>query len=139
MKLRIFALTLVLAVVAWAQRSSQAPAPNSTPAPETKGCCHHMGDHKDGMGCCHKKTAEGKEAMECCGKQQCDMKDGKSWCEGKDANACMKQCQKENAGCRKDGKCGVNRKGCCGGSNEKTAAGCCRGNHCEHHKPAIAS
>jgi len=136
MKLRIFALTLVLAVVAWAQQSSQTPAPNSTPAPEAKCCCHHMGGQNDGQGCCHKKAGtDGKEAMACCAKGKCDMKDGKSCCDGKDAKACMKHCEKEAAGCCKDGKCGMK---CCGGSNEKTA-GCCGGNKCEHPKAAIAS
>ena len=132
MKLRMFALMLVFAVVAWAQQSSQTPAPNSNPAPETKSCCQHMGDMKDAKGCCHQaKTADGKEAASCCTKGACDMKDAKSCCQGKDAKACMKQCAKENAGCCKDGKC-------CGESTSKTAASCCGGNKCEHHQPAVS-
>lgn len=130
MKLRILALTLVLSLVAWAQTSPPSPsAPNSTPAPEAKGCCHHMADQKDGKGCCHHDAAEGKDAMACCGKDKCDMKAGKSCCEGKDMKSCMKQ--------GKDGCC-AEGKGCCGGSADKTAAGCCGGNKCEHHEHAAS-
>lgn len=132
MKLRMLALTLVLSLVAWAQTTSPAPStPNSTPAPEAKGCCHHMADQKDGKGCCHHAAAEGKDATACCGKGKCDMKDGKSCCEGKDMTACMKEG-------KKDGCC-AGGKGCCGGSAEKTAANCCGGNKCEHHPQAAGS
>jgi len=50
MKFRLFALILCLSLVAWAQETPAAPsAPNSTPASQTKACCHHnMAGMKDG-------------------------------------------------------------------------------------------
>ena len=139
MRLRILALTLLFAVVAWAQQSSQTPAPNSTPAPQTKSCCHHKAGATEAKNCCQHDSAAGTEAASCCKDGKCDMKDGKACCEGKEAKACAKHCQKENASCCKDGKCGIEGKGCCGGSNEKTAVGCCGGNKCEHPSKAVAS
>ena len=124
MKLRLFALILTLSLVVWAQESpSTAPAPNSSTASETKGCCHHMADAKDGKGCCHHADADSKDAMSCCGKDKCDMKDGKSCCgnKEKDMKACMEQCEK-------NGSCAKN-------ASDKTAAGCC-GDKCEHHQHA---
>ncbi len=93
MKFRMIALTLALALslMGWAQQTPAAP--NSTPAPEAKSCCHHnMADMKDGKSCCHHATADGKDATACCGKDndQCQMKDGKSCCNGKDMKAAMK-------------------------------------------------
>lgn len=72
MKFRLFALIaiLVLSLIGWTQEAPATPAaPNSTPASEAKGCCHHdMDGMKDGEGCCHPGAAKGdKTAMECCG------------------------------------------------------------------------
>lgn len=120
MKLRIFALILTLSMVVWAQGSPAPSAPNSTPAPEAKSCCHHMAEMKDGEGCCHHAKAEGKEAMDCCGKDKCEMKDGKACCDGKDMKACMKECKKDN-------------KSCCASASDKTAKNCC-GNSCSRHE-----
>lgn len=131
MKFRLFALiaVLVLSLVGWAQDAPATPAPNSTPAPQAQGCCHHnMADMKDGKGCCH--HADAKEVAACCGKDKCEAKDGKSCCEGKDMKAAMKECTK-SGGC-KDGKCCGETKG------DKTAMDCC-GSKCEHHKtPAVS-
>lgn len=119
MKLRLFALILTLSLVVWAQGNPAPAAPNSTPAPEAKSCCHHMDQMKDGEGCCHHAKAEGKEAMNCCGKDKCEMKDAKSCCNGKDMKACMK-----------DGEKG--KESCCNGSSDKTAMNCC-GKSCSRH------
>jgi hypothetical protein len=132
MKSRLFALiaVLVLSLVGWTQDTTAAPAaPNSTPAPQAHGCCHHkMADMKDGKSCCHR--ADGKEAAACCGKEKCEMKDGKSCCDGKDMKADMKECKK--SGCCKDGKC------CAESKVEKTAMDCC-GSKCEHPTaPAVS-
>jgi hypothetical protein len=128
MKLRLTALIYILALslVGWAQETpAAAAAPNSTPAPQANGCCHHnMADMKDGKGCCHHAAADAKDATACCGKDKCEMKDGKSCCEGKDMKAAMKECKK-NGGCT-DGKCCGKAKG------DKTAMGCC-GSMCERH------
>jgi hypothetical protein len=136
MKSRLFALIVVLtlSLVGWAQDTPAAPAaPNSTPAPQAQGCCHHnMADMKDGKSCCHHAEANGKEAASCCGKDKakCEANDGKSCCEGKDMKAAMKECEK--SGSCKDGKCCGNAKG------DKTAMDCC-GSKCEHHKtPAVS-
>ncbi|MFI5113551.1 MAG: hypothetical protein ACHP7J_00300 [Terriglobales bacterium] len=139
MKLRLFASILALSLVAWGQGNTPQgntpapPPPNSTPAPETKGCCHHMADMKDGKGCCHHAKAEGKDAMACCGKDKCEMKDGKSCCDAKDMKACMEQGKKDGKGCCADGKCGADGKGCCGSAADKTTANCC-GDKCERHQ-----
>ena len=116
MKLRILALIMALSLVVWAQGNSASPAPNSTPAPEAKGCCHHA-------------KAEGKDAVACCGKDKCEMKDAKSCCNGKDKDmqACMDQCKKEGKGCCGDGKE-------CGKAADKTAANCCDGNSCQRRQ-----
>ena len=119
MKFRLFALILILILalspVGWAQDTPAAP--NSTPAPQTKGCCHHS-------------MADAKDAAACCGKDKCEMKDGKSCCDGKDMKAAMKDCKKN--GCCADGKCCVEGK-CCGeAKGDKTAMGCC-GNSCKRH------
>ena len=129
MKFRLFALISVLALslVGWAQDAPTAPAaPNSTPAPQAKSCCHHdMADMKDGKGCCHHAAADAKGATGCCGKDaKCEAKDGKSCCSGKDMKAAMKECKK-NGGCT-DGKCCGETKG------DKAAMDCC-GNKCERH------
>src|ERR1022692_1309954 len=141
MKFRFVALilTLALSLFGWAQDTPAAPAtPNSTPATQAQGCCHHnMADMqaqtKDGKSCCHDTAAatNTKDAAGCCGKDKdkCDMKDGKSCCAGKDMKAAMKECKKH--GCCADGKCG-NAKG------DKTAQGCC-GNKCESHQTSAAS
>jgi hypothetical protein len=130
MKLRLFALILTLSLVVWAQGTPAAP--NSTPAPEAKGCCHHMDNAKEGEGCCHHAKAEGKEAMACCGKDKCEKKDAKSCCAGKDMKACMEQCQKDGKGCCGDGKS-------CGGSEaDKSTASCC-GKSCSHHEHTPAA
>ena len=52
MKFRLIALilTLALSLVGWAQETPAAP--NSTPAPQAKSCCHNMADMKDGKSCC---------------------------------------------------------------------------------------
>ena len=130
MKFRLFALLLALSLIAWAQENPSAAAPNATPKPEAKSCCHHdhASDAKDAKGCCHHASADAKDASDCCGKDKCEMKDGKS-CAGKDMKACMKQCKKSGA-CT-DGKC-------CGEAGGKSAMNCC-GNQCEHHPQATAS
>jgi len=127
MKFRMIALTLTLALslMGWAQQTPAAP--NSTPAPQAKSCCHHnMADMKDGKSCCHHATADAKDATACCGKDndQCQMKDGKSCCNGKDMKAAMKECKKN--GCCAEGK------GCGEAKGDKTAMGCC-GNQCDRH------
>src|SRR5260370_27385007 len=130
MKFRLFALILALSLslFGWAQETPAAP--NSTPAPQAKGCCHHnMADMKDGKGCCHHAAADAKDATACCGKDKCEMKDGKSCCEGKDMKAAKKDCEKN--GCCKDGKCCGETKG------DKTAMDCC-GSKCERHPHAPA-
>jgi hypothetical protein len=128
MKFRLSALIaiLVLSLVGWAQETPAPAAPNSTPAPEAKSCCHHnMAEMKDGKSCGHHAAADGKEAMACCGKDKCEAKDGKSCCSGmekdksKDMKAAMKECKK--SGCCKEAK------------GDKTAMDCCGGNKCEHH------
>ena len=128
MKFRMIALilTLALSLVGWAQQTPPASAaPNSTPVPEAKSCCHHnMADMKDGKSCCHHATADAKDATACCGKDKCEMKDGKSCCNGKDMKAAMKACKKN--GCCAEGKSCGEAKG------DKTAMGCC-GNKCERH------
>jgi hypothetical protein len=133
MKFRLFALILALSLVGWAQETPAASAaPNSTPAPQAKECCHHnMADMKDGKGCCHHAAADAKDAAACCGKDKCEAKDGKSCCEGKDMKAAMKHCKKN--GCCTDGK------SCGDAKDNKTAAGCC-GDKCEHHQhtPAVS-
>ena len=128
MKFKLFAMVLALSMVAWAQENPAASTPNATPAPETKGCCHHAEGAKDAKSCCHHATADAKDAAGCCGKDKCEMKDGKSCCGGKDMKACMKQCKKN--GCCKDGKCG-------GEAGEKSAMNCC-GNACERHQHAAS-
>ena len=139
MKFRLFALILALSLVGWAQETPTASAtPNSTPAPQAKGCCHHeVAGMKDGNGCCHHATADAKDAAACCGKDKCEAKDGKSCCEGKDMKAAMEQCQK-NGGCT-DGKCCASGKSCGEAKGDKTAASCC-GDKCERHqhKPAAS-
>ena len=73
MKFRLFALILSLSLFGWAQETPAAP--NSTPAPQAKGCCHHnMADMKDCKknGCCTDGKCCGeakgdKTAMGCCG------------------------------------------------------------------------
>ena len=136
MKLRMFALILTLSLVVWAQETPSGSAtPNSTPATQAKGCCHHMADAKDAKGCCHHAAADAKDAAACCGKDKCEMKDGKSCCGDKDMKD-MKACMKE---CKKDGGCGEG-KGCCQkGASDKTAASCC-GDKCERHQhtPAVS-
>ncbi len=135
MKFRMFALFLILALslVGWAQEMPTAPAtPNSTPAPQAKGCCHHnMAGMKDGKGCCHHAAADAKDAVACCSKDKCEMKDGKSCCDSKDMKAAMTECKKN--GCCTDAKCCGEAKG------DKTATGCC-GNKCERqpHTPAAS-
>ncbi|MFY9646772.1 MAG: hypothetical protein WAK29_16445 [Terriglobales bacterium] len=133
MKFRLFASIFVLAVslVATAQDApATSAAPNSTPAPQTKACCHHnMSDMKDGESCCHHAAADARDDHSCCGKDKCEMKDGKSCCAGKDRKAAMKECKKN--GCCKDGK------SCGNASDDKTAMGCC-GTKCEHHPQASA-
>src|SRR5271157_2678543 len=127
MKFRLFALILTLApsLAGWTQETPAAPAaPNSTPAPQAQGCCHHnMADMKDGKGCCHHAAADAKDASACCGKDKCGVKDGKSCCEGKDMKAAMKECKK-NGGCT-DGKCFADGKICGKAKGDKTAMGCC--------------
>lgn len=131
MKFRLLALIAVLALslTGWAQETpATSAAPNSTPAPQAKGCCHHNMDNMnmmDGKGCCHQGDA--KDAGACCGKDKCDMKDGKSCCSGKDMKKAMKECKKN--GCCTDGKC-CNDKSCAGGKGDKTAKACC-GNQCQ--------
>ena len=134
MKFKVFVviITLVLSLGAWAQENPAAP--NATPKPETKSCCHHAMGAKS----CGHANADAKDAASCCGKG--DMKDGKSCCSGmemkdskscsggKDMKACMKQCKK-NGGC-KDGKC-------CGEAGATSASNCC-GNKCERHAQATA-
>jgi hypothetical protein len=129
MKFRMIALilTLALSLLGWAQLTPAAP--NSTPAPQAKSCCHHdMSDMKDGTSCCHHATADAKDASACCGKDkqnaQCEMKDGKSCCSGKDMKAAMKSCKKSGC-CAEVKNCGVAK-------GDKTAMGCC-GNQCERH------
>jgi len=135
MKLKFFALTLALSLIAWAQAPQTPAAPNSTPnsstAPEAKGCCHHGAGMKEG--CCHQAKADSKEAKACCG-EKCQAKDGKSCCEGKDMKACAKECKKAG-GCQ-EAKCCKDGKDCCGGSPDKTAANCCSRNKCERPQQA---
>jgi len=121
---------MALSLVAWAQETPTAPAPNSTPAPQAKSCCHHAMDAKGGMSCQH-ASADAKDAAGCCGmdKNKCEMKDGKSCCAAKDVKAQMKQCKK-HGGC-KDGKC-------CGMAGDKSAMNCC-GNKCERHEHATSA
>jgi hypothetical protein len=133
MKFRVFALILALSFVVWAQGSPAPAAPNASPAPEAKCCCHHADNVKDGEGCCHHAKAEGKEAMACCGKDKCEKKDAKSCCEGKDMKAGAEQCKKE--GCCADGKCCAGDKGA--PATDKSAASCC-GNSCSRHQHAPA-
>jgi hypothetical protein len=128
MKFRLFALISILALslVGWAQETPAASAaPNSTPAPQAQGCCHHnMADMKDGKGCCHHAAANAKNAAACCATDKCEAKDGKSCCEGKDMKAAMKKCKKHGC-CAEDKSCGEAK-------GDKTAMGCC-GNKSEHH------
>lgn len=128
MKFRLFALILAMSLVIWAQENPAASTPNAAPAPETKSCCHHAADAKDGMACCHHASTEAKDAMGCCGKDKCEIKDGKSCCGGKDMKASMKECKK-NGAC-KEGKC-------CSGADHKSAMNCC-GTKCEHHQQAAS-
>jgi hypothetical protein len=130
MKFRLFALILILALslVGWAQEPPAAP--NSTPAPQAKGCCHHNMAGKDDKGCCHHAAADAKDAAACCSKDKCEMKDGKSCCDGKDMKAAMKECKK--SGCCTDGKCCAEGKSCAEAKGDKTAMGCC-GSKCERH------
>ena len=143
MKFRLFALILTLALslasstqAGWTQDTSAAPAaPNSAPASQAQGCCHHsMADMKDGKSCCHHGAAETKEAAACCGKDKCEMKDGKSCCEGKDTKSAMKECKKD--ACCADGKC-CSGKSCGVGKGDKAAMGCC-GGKCERHSQTAA-
>ncbi len=134
MKLRLFALiaVLTLSLAGWTQETPAAP--NSTPAPQAQGCCHHnMADMKDGKSSCQHGSADAKDAMACCGKNKCEAKEGQSCCAGmakdKDMKAAMKQCKKN--GCCKDGKCCGETKG------DKTAMNCC-GSQCERHTQAPA-
>jgi hypothetical protein len=132
MKSRWFALILILALslVGWAQETpATSAAPNSTPAPQAQGCCHHnMANMKDGKGCCHHAAADAKGATACCGEDKCEAKDGKSCCEGKDMKAAMAQCKKND--CCKDGKCCGDGKSCGDAKGAKTAMDCC-GSKCE--------
>jgi hypothetical protein len=116
----MFALILTLSMVVWAQGTSAPSAPNSTPVPEAKSCCHQMDQMKDGESCCHHAKAEAKEAMDCCGKDKCEMKDAKSCCKGKNMKACMKECKKD-------------KNSCCDSANDKTAMNCC-GKSCSRHQ-----
>jgi len=126
MKLRIFALTLIFSLLAWAQATP--PATDAAPkAGEKACCCQH--DSKDGAGCCNHAKADGKEAMACCGKDKCEMQDGKSCCAGKDAKAGM-HCERHGS---KDAK------SCCEGKSDKTAGKCCGGNKCERPQQAGAA
>jgi hypothetical protein len=132
MKFRLFALILTLSLVVWAQEPpTGSVAPNSTPAPQAEGCCHHMAGAKDGKNCCHHAAVDAKEATACCGKDKCEMKTGKSCCRDKEMKACMKLC-------KKNGNCPAG-KDCCGaGASDKTAASCC-GDKCERHQHSPAA
>lgn len=132
MKFRLFALILALSLVGWAQETSAAPAaPNSTPAPQVQGCCHHnMANMKDDKGCCHHAAADAKDTTACCAKNKCEGKNGTSCCEPKDMTAAMKKCKKN--GCCTDGKCCGEAKSCSEAKGDKIAMGCC-GSKCERH------
>ncbi len=143
MKFRLLALILALALsfagstqAGWTQDTPAAPAaPNSTPAPQAQGCCHHnMADMKDGKSCCHHGATDARDAAACCGKDKCEMKDSKSCCEGKDTKSAMKKCKKE--GCCAGGKC-CSGKTCGDAKGDKTAMGCC-GSECECHSQTTA-
>lgn len=134
MKLKFFALFLALSLIVWAQAPPSPTTPNSTPAPEVKGCCHHGAAMKEG--CCHHAKVDSKDAASCCG-DKCQAKAGKSCCESKDMKACAKECKKAGSG--QQAKCGANGKDCSGGSADKTAAKCCGGNKCERHQEAAGS
>ena len=133
MKFRLSALIVILtlSLATWAQDTPAAP--NSTPAPQSKSCCHHhMDGMKDGESCCH-HAADAKDAASCCAKDKCDMKDGKSCCAGKDTKTMKKS--KKNGCCNdkdKEGKCCGDGKSCGEAKGDKTAIGCC-GNKCERH------
>jgi len=131
MKFRLIALilTLALALVGWAQDTPAAP--NSTPAPQAKACCHQNMAGKEGKGCCHHAAADAKDAAACCSKDKCEMKDGKSCCDGKNMKAAMKK-RKKN-GCCADGKCCPEGKSCGEAKGAKTAMGCC-GGKCQGHQ-----
>jgi len=133
MKLRLLALILTLSLVVWAQGSSAPSAPNSTPAPAAKSCCHH-GDHmKDAVGCCHHDQGDAKEAMACCSKDKCERKHAKSCCQDKDMKGCMQQCQKDGKGCGGDGR------DCCGSGGDKTTANGCGNSSPRHQRTTTAS
>lgn len=154
MKFRVIALTLVLTVVSWAQKSSQTlpvnpDKPGTTPA-ATAAACHHggakdascctnmKGMDKDSKLCCaHQDAASDKDGMACCHQEAKDGEEAMSCSKGKDGKACMKQDKSANAstvaGCCPDGDCCGKGKACCGSEkNASTAAksGCC-GDHCE--------
>jgi hypothetical protein len=131
MKFRFFTLVFALSLAVWAQEGPSTSAPNATPKPETKSCCHHGSDAKGSMSCCHQANEDTKDAASS-HDTKCEAKDGKSCCAGKemadakccagkDMKKCMKQCKK-NDGCA-DGKC-------CSG--EKSSAMSCCGARCEH-------
>jgi hypothetical protein len=131
MKFRLFALILALSLVGWAQDTPAASAaPNSTPVPHAKACCHQNMAGKDGKSCCHNAAADAKDATACCSKDKCEMKDGKSCCDGKDMKTAMKECKKK--GCCADGKCCPEGKSCGEAKGGKTAMGCCGGG-CQRH------
>ncbi|MGA7565384.1 MAG: hypothetical protein WBW53_04850, partial [Terriglobales bacterium] len=115
---------LALSLVGWGQDApATSAAPNSTPAPQSQGCCHGKTAMKDSQSCCHHAMADTTDASACCTKGKCAAKDGKSCCAGKEMKAAMKECKKN--GCCADGK------SCSEAKNGKTS-GCCNG-ACERH------
>ena len=132
MKFKMIALTLVLALGAWAQTST---APSSTPDKSSDqpsmSCCHGKDHAKGGMSCCKHEAKDGKEAMSCCKQEGKDA----SCCSGKDGKmACMKDGKDKSASCCGNADCCKDGKDCCGKSKDAaTASMKCCGDKCERH------
>ena len=137
MKFKMIALTLVLALGAWAQTpNSEAPTQDKSSDQPSMSCCHGKDKAKDGMSCCKHDAKDSKDGMSCC---KHDGKDA-SCCAGKDGKmACMKGDKNKSASCCGNADCCKDGKDCCGKSKDAatTSMKCC-GDKCERHAHAGA-
>jgi hypothetical protein len=137
MKFKMIALTLVLALGAWAQTpNTAAPTQDKSSDQPSMSCCHGKDKAKDGMSCCKHDAKDSKDGMTCC---KHDGKDA-SCCAGKDGKmACMKGDKDKSASCCGNADCCKDGKACCGKSKDAatTSMKCC-GDKCERHAHAGA-
>jgi hypothetical protein len=137
MKFKMIALTLVLALGAWAQTpNTAAPTQDKSADQPSMSCCHGKNQAKDGMSCCKHDAKDTKDGKTCC---KHDGKDA-SCCAGKDGKmACMKDDKNKSASCCGNADCCKDGKACCDKSKDAatTSMKCC-GDKCERHAHAGA-